>query len=53
MKTIKITGTLLLIVFASTLIRAQEKETPPLTLEKISGNIYQILGKWGCDNRCK
>ena len=49
MKTIKITGTLLLIVFASALIRAQERETPPLTLEKVSGNIYQILGGSGAN----
>ena len=49
MKTIKITGTLLLIVFASALIRAQERETPPLTLKKISGNIYQILGGSGAN----
>lgn len=49
MKTIKITGTLLLIVFTSALIRAQERETPPLTLEKVSGNIYQILGGSGAN----
>jgi len=49
MKTIKITGTLLLIVFASALLRAQERETPPLTLEKVSGNIYQILGGSGAN----
>ncbi|MBE9517544.1 MAG: MBL fold metallo-hydrolase, partial [Bacteroidetes bacterium] len=49
MKTIKITGTLLLIVFASALIRAQEGEAPPITLEKVSGNIYQILGGSGAN----
>jgi len=49
MKTINITGTILLIVFASALLSAQERETPPLTLEKVSGNIYQILGGSGAN----
>jgi len=47
MKTIKTTGVLLLIVLTSALISAQERETPALSLEKISGNVYQILGGSG------
>ena len=49
MKTFKHTTILLLIVLASTVIIAQERETPPLTLEKISGNVYQILGGSGAN----
>ena len=49
MKTIKYTGALLLIVFSSVILRAQEREIPPLTLEKVSGNIYQILGGSGAN----
>ena len=49
MKTIRNTGTLLLIVLASAVLTAQERETPPLTLEKVSGNIYQILGGSGAN----
>jgi len=49
MKTIRNTGTLLLIVFASALLTAQERETPPLILEKVSENIYQILGGSGAN----
>ena len=49
MKTIKYTTTLLLIVLASAVLCAQERETPPLTLEKISGNVYQILGGSGAN----
>jgi glyoxylase-like metal-dependent hydrolase (beta-lactamase superfamily II) len=47
MKAFKYTGTLLLIVFNSVVLIAQERETPPLTLEKISGNVYQLLGGAG------
>ncbi len=47
MKAFKYTGTLLLIVFNSVVLTAQERETPPLTLEKISGNVYQLLGGAG------
>ena len=49
MKTIKYTGVLLLIVFSSVILRAQERETSPLTLEKVSGNVYQILGGSGAN----
>ncbi len=49
MKTIKYTGALLLIVFSSVILRAQEREIPPLTLEKVSENIYQILGGSGAN----
>jgi hypothetical protein len=47
MKTIKYTGALLLIVVNSVLLTAQERETPPINLEMISGNVYQILGGSG------
>jgi cyclase len=47
MKTIKYTGALLLILVNSVLLTAQERETPPIKLEKISGNVYQLLGGSG------
>jgi len=47
MKTIKYTGALLLILVNSVLLTAQEKEVPPINLEKISGNVYQLLGGSG------
>jgi cyclase len=47
MKTIKHTGTLLLIVLNCVILTAQERETPPIKLEKISGNVYQLLGGSG------
>ncbi len=47
MKTIKYTGALLLIVFNSILLTAQERETPPIKLEKISENVYQNSGGSG------
>ncbi len=37
----------MLILVNSVLLTAQEKETPPIKLEKISGNVYQILGGAG------
>ncbi len=49
MKTIKYAGALLLIVVSSVLLTAQERETPPIKLEKISGNVYQILGGSGAN----
>jgi cyclase len=49
MKTFKYTSTFLLIVLASAVLCAQEREVPPLTLEKVSGNIYQILGGSGAN----
>jgi len=47
MKIFRISGTLLLILFASAMLTAQEAETPPVTLDKISGNVYQIKGGKG------
>jgi cyclase len=47
MKTIKYTGALLLILVNCVLLTAQERETPPINLEMISGNVYQILGGSG------
>lgn len=47
MKTIKYTGALLLIVVNCVMLTAQERETPPIKLEKISGNVYQNSGGSG------
>jgi cyclase len=49
MKIIKFTGALLLIVFASVILTAQERETPPVTLEKIAEEVYQINGGKGAN----
>jgi len=50
MKTIKKTGVLLLIVFTSALLSAQERETPPLSLEKITESVYQVVGGRGSND---
>ena len=47
MKIIKYTGALLLIVVNCALLTAQERETPPIKLEKISVNVYQNSGGSG------
>jgi len=47
MKTFKQTGVFLFIVLSSTLLTAQERETPPVTLEKITGSVYQVMGGSG------
>jgi len=39
----------LLIVFASVILTAQERETPPVTLEKIAEGVYQINGGKGAN----
>ncbi|MFH0759444.1 MAG: MBL fold metallo-hydrolase [Bacteroidota bacterium] len=49
MKTIQNTGALFLLLFTSVLLSAQERETPPVALEKISGNVYQLLGGEGAN----
>ena len=49
MKTIKYTGALLLIVFASVILKAQERETLPVSLEKITESVYQINGGQGAN----
>jgi cyclase len=49
MKNIKHTGALLLIVFTSVILSAQERETPPVTLEKITESVYQINGGQGAN----
>jgi cyclase len=38
---------LLTLVFASVILTAQERVTPPVTLEKISGKVYQVNGGAG------
>lgn len=47
MKTVKFSGTILVLVFASTIGTAQERETAPVTLEKVSKRVYQIKGGSG------
>jgi len=47
MKTMKNSVAILLIVFTSLTLSAQERETPPLSLDKISGNVYQLQGGAG------
>ena len=47
MKTFKFTAALLLIVVHSVLLTAQERETPPLILKKISEKVYQNTGGSG------
>ena len=47
MKTITFFFTILL--FLSVNIHAQERETVPVTLEKVSGNVYQLLGGSGAN----
>lgn len=47
MKTIKQTGILVLLLLAGMILTAQEMETSPVTLEKISGSVYQIMGGRG------
>ncbi len=49
MKTIKYLGALLLIVFTSVILPAQERETPPVSLEKITESVYQINGGQGAN----
>ncbi|MEN8229250.1 MAG: MBL fold metallo-hydrolase [Bacteroidota bacterium] len=47
MKTLINKGTLFFILFASVILTAQERETSPVTLEKIAGSVYQIIGGSG------
>lgn len=49
MKTIKYIGAFLLFLSGSVFLAAQEREVPPVSLEKISGNVYQILGGSGAN----
>lgn len=47
MKTISNTGILLMLVFSCNILNAQERETSPVTLDKVSESVYQILGGSG------
>jgi cyclase len=47
MKPIKSLLTILFLVIACTVIKAQEREVLPVTLDKVSENVYQILGGSG------
>jgi len=49
MKTIKFSGMLIFLVLTTIVLRAQERETPPVTLDKIGENIYQISGGSGAN----
>jgi len=49
MKTIKYIGALLLILFTGVFLEAQERETVPVSLEKITESVYQINGGQGAN----
>ncbi|RLD90120.1 MAG: hypothetical protein DRJ29_15900 [Bacteroidetes bacterium] len=49
MKTIKYTEALLLILFTNAFLTAQERETVPVSLEKITESVYQINGGQGAN----
>jgi len=49
MKTINIAATLFILLLSSFSLAAQERETPPLTLDKQSDQVYQILGGSGAN----
>lgn len=47
MSTLKITGTFMLSLLASVVLTAQERESVPVSLEKISERVYQLTGGRG------
>jgi len=47
MKTIKTAGLLLFLIFTGLILTAQERETLPVTLDKITESVYQIMGGSG------
>lgn len=47
MKTIKFTTTLTILLICSFSLAAQERENPPLTVERQSDQVYQVLGGSG------
>jgi glyoxylase-like metal-dependent hydrolase (beta-lactamase superfamily II) len=49
MKSIKISGTLILLVLTHLSLIAQEREIAPVTLDRESGNVYQIMGGAGAN----
>jgi len=50
MKKIQITGVLLLILFSGFQLKAQERETPPVSLQKIADGVYQVNGGQGSNS---
>jgi cyclase len=48
MQKIKTAGTLLILIFGAA-VAAQERDTSPVSLNKISQNIYHILGGSGAN----
>jgi cyclase len=49
MKNKRTPGTLLMLAFMGTLVMAQERNMAPVTLEKVSESVYQILGGRGAN----
>lgn len=49
MKTIKNIGILMILVCTSFMLSAQERETPPVSLQKVTENVYQINGGSGAN----
>lgn len=49
MKTIKNIGILMILVCTSFMLSAQERETPPVSLQKVTENVYQISGGSGAN----
>lgn len=49
MKTSKLLGTFFLLVNIGMILTAQDRETPPVTLDQVSENIFQILGGSGAN----
>jgi len=47
MKTIRTSSAILFLVLSCTILTAQEREAPPVSLEQVTENIYQILGGSG------
>jgi cyclase len=47
MKTYRYTGMLLIMIYSCVILTAQERVTPPVTLEQISEKVYQINGGAG------
>ena len=47
MKTFKFAATVVFLIFTGMMLTAQERETPPLTLDKVSESVYQLMGGSG------
>ena len=49
MNRIKVTGMAITLLYGCVLLTAQEQETPPVSLEKVSEGVYQIRGGSGAN----